>query len=106
MNQDRDNARPSLLVPFGQRQVPPRACVVDDKPHVRSFLVDMLEQLGFIAHQCSSTDLKTVMLGFFPDLVVIGPLSKTGDVPILLRELSAYHGKVMLFGGRSAQSLI
>lgn len=94
------------LVPFGQRQIPPRVCVVDNKPHVRVFLAEMLEQLGFIACERGTADIRQALREFFPDLVVVGPLGKDGDVPVLLRALSEFRGKVMLFGGRSSPALI
>ena len=39
-------------VPFGHRRTAPHVGVVDSKPHIRTFLVQMLEDLGFVAHQC------------------------------------------------------
>ena len=37
---------------FGHRKMMPRACVTDSKKHLRSFLVDALEDLGFITSEC------------------------------------------------------
>jgi EAL domain-containing protein (putative c-di-GMP-specific phosphodiesterase class I) len=91
---------------FGHRQVPPRACVIDSKPHIRIFLSELLEQLGFITHACGVADVNAALTEFFPDLIVLGPLGSDGDVPILLRRLSAFRGKIMLFGGRSSPALI
>ena len=39
---------------FGHRKVMPRACVADGKKHLRTFLADILEDLGFITSECSS----------------------------------------------------
>ena len=36
------------IVTFGRRKVRPRVCVADDKVHVRTFLTDAFEDLGFV----------------------------------------------------------
>ncbi len=106
MIQDKNLARQAQLIPFGHRLVPPRACIIDNKPHVRSFLAGTLSDLGFITHECGARDVAVVLADIAPDLVVIGPLGPDGDLPALLRTLTTFPGKVMLFGGRSAPSLI
>jgi len=47
MIQDQHLTRQADVIPLGQRPLPPRACVVDDKPFVRSFLAEALSDLGF-----------------------------------------------------------
>ena len=37
---------------FGHRRLTPRACVVDSKKHLRLFLSDALEDLGFVTSEC------------------------------------------------------
>ena len=37
---------------FGRRKVVPRALIVDGKPHIRNFLREALEELGFIVTDC------------------------------------------------------
>ena len=39
------------VVPFGRRPIPPRACVLENKTHVRTFIAEMLDELGFIARE-------------------------------------------------------
>ena len=106
MIQDQQLARQAHLVPFGHRPVPPRACVIDNKPHVRSFLAEALRDLGFVTHECGGPDLTAALADVAPDLIVAGPLGGEEDLSALLRDLVAFPGKVMLFGGRSAPSLI
>ncbi|MFN3657515.1 MAG: EAL domain-containing protein [Pseudolabrys sp.] len=106
MLEQHELAHMARLVPFGHRQVPPRVCVVDNKPHVRMFLAEMLEQIGFITCECSGAEIRSMITEFFPDLIVVGPLGKDGDVPMLLRAIGNFEGKVMLFGGRSSPALI
>lgn len=98
--------RQAQVVQFGHREIPPRACIVESKPHVRTFLADILDQLGFVTCEYGPADIKSALAEFFPDLIVLGPLARDGDVPVLLQTLSAFRGKVMLFGGRSSPALI
>ena len=47
---------------FGRRKVTPRACVADGKRHLRAFLAEVLEDLGFVTSECASADeLQTVL---------------------------------------------
>jgi len=96
------------IIQFGRRPVPPRACVVENRTYVRMFLADMLDELGFIAREAGTADVRTVLRDFRPDLIVLGPLSGTLEVQSFLKTLQAqvYGGTVMLFGGRSSEALI
>ena len=59
------------VVQFGRRPIPPRACVVENKTHVRTFLSEMLDELGFIAREtqqsselcCITSGLISLCLG-------------------------------------------
>ena len=96
------------IIRFGRRPVPPRACVVENRTYVRTFLADMLDELGFIAREAGTADIRMVLRDFRPDLIVLGPLSGTLEVQSFLKTLQAqvYGGTVMLFGGRSSEALI
>ena len=96
------------IIQFGRRPVPPRACVVENRTYVRTFLADMLDELGFIAREADTADIRTVLRDFRPDLIVLGPLGGTLEVQSFLETLQAqvYGGAVMLFGGRSSEALI
>jgi len=108
MTDDHSEQRGCEIIQFGRRPIPPRACVVENRTHVRMFLADMLDELGFIAREADTTDIRTVLREFRPDLIVLGPLGAGLEVQALLRTLQAqtYGGKVMLFGGRSSEALI
>jgi EAL domain-containing protein (putative c-di-GMP-specific phosphodiesterase class I) len=95
------------IVQFGRRRAPPRACVLDHKPHVRSFLAGMLEEMGFVACDCGAGELKKVMNEFVPDLVLLGPFNGKYEVGLLLESLRyiGFSGRVMLFGGRNSLAL-
>ena len=103
-----DNERWGEIIQFGRRPIPPRACVVEKKTHVRMFLADMLDELGFIAREADMDEIGDLLGDFRPDLIVLGPLASGLDVQSLLRTLQAqsYGGSVMLFGGRSSTALI
>lgn len=58
---------------FGRRKVTPRACIVDRKPHLRTFLSDALEELRFVTSECSGPDeLPALMDAHRPDLLLLG----------------------------------
>ena len=52
------------IIQFGRRPIPPRACVVENRTHVRMFLADMLDELGFIAREGNTTDIRTTSANF------------------------------------------
>jgi len=108
MTDDNTDHRGGEIIPFNRRPAPPRACVVENRTHVRMFLADMLDELGFIAREADATDILTMLREFRPDLIVLGPLGADREVQALLRTLQAqtYGGSVMLFGGRSSEVLI
>jgi hypothetical protein len=49
------------IIQFGRRPIPPRACVVENRTYVRMFLADMLDELGFIAREAGTSDIRTVL---------------------------------------------
>jgi EAL domain-containing protein (putative c-di-GMP-specific phosphodiesterase class I) len=94
---------------FRSRRLPPRVCVVDGKPHIRAFLAETLEDLGFVAHQCGrAADLSNTLADTAPELLVLGLLNPESDVTKVLRLLTShgFTGKVMLFGGRASPVLL
>ena len=92
-------------VTFGRRKVTPRACVADSKRHLRAFLSEVLEDLGFVTSECASADeLQTVLATELPDLILLG-VATDGIEPgrfleILVRE--AFAGKVLAVGARES----
>ena len=108
MTSDNSNQRRGEVIQFGRRPIPPRACVVENKGHVRMFLAEMLDELGFIACEADTLDLRAMLREFRPDMIVLGPLGGGVEVRGHLRTLQAqnFGGTVMLFGGRSSAALI
>src|SRR3954470_3736503 len=90
---------------FGRRRIAPHACIIDSKAHVRTFLAEAVEELGFIPRECSSSLEVAAMLNTAtPDLVMIvvsnGP--ERGEDALATLAAAAYRGRVLLVGGRSA----
>jgi EAL domain-containing protein (putative c-di-GMP-specific phosphodiesterase class I)/CheY-like chemotaxis protein len=90
---------------FGRRKVTPRACIADGKKHLRAFLTDILEDLGFVTSECAKADeLGTILDTQVPDLIVLG-LSGDGIeagkiLEILVRQ--RFGGKVLAIGARAS----
>jgi EAL domain-containing protein (putative c-di-GMP-specific phosphodiesterase class I)/CheY-like chemotaxis protein len=88
---------------FGRRRVRPRICIADAKHHIRIFLAEALEELGFLTCECADIDAVTVALGQQqPDLVVIGLSAGGVEAAEILRRLAEnnFGGKVLLLGPR------
>src|SRR5258708_34993986 len=75
---------------FGHRKVRPRACLADGKQHIRTFLADALEELGFITCACAQIDeLPAILESQPPDLFVLGLSAGGGGGATLLTILAA-----------------
>ena len=90
---------------FGQRKVTPRVCIADNKKHLRTFLAEVLEDLGFVTCECAEASEKAAMLDTQrPDLVVLGLSSdgiEAGKVLEILAE-KAFGGSVLAIGLRDS----
>lgn len=90
---------------FGRRKMMPRACVADSKRHLRAFMSEVLEDLGFVTSECASADeLQAMLATELPDLILLG-IAADGIEPgrfleILVRE--AFDGKVLAVGARES----
>lgn len=90
---------------FGRRKMTPRACVADSKRHLRAFMSEVLEDLGFVTSECASADeLQAMLANELPDLILLG-IATDGIEPgkfleILVRE--AFDGKVLAVGARES----
>lgn len=90
---------------FGRRKVMPRVCVVDGKQHIRKFIGDALEELGFI--NCDWTqvgELSAIFDAQPPDLVVVGFSAGGIEAAAILKALAAraFDGNVLLVGPRDS----
>lgn len=85
-------------VAFGRRKLMPRVCIADNKPHIRTFLADTLEDLGFITFECArAADLSAILNSQAVDLVVIGLSAGGIEAGKLLEILAAsrFDGMVL-----------
>lgn len=83
---------------FGQRTLSPRVCIADNKPHIRAFLADSLEDLGFITFECArAADLKPLLDNQIFNLVVVGLSAGGIEAGKVLETLANanFRGKVM-----------
>jgi EAL domain-containing protein (putative c-di-GMP-specific phosphodiesterase class I) len=86
---------------FGHRKVMPRVCVTDSKKHLRTFLSDALEDLGFITSECgNANELAGILDMQQPDLVVLGVSFDGIEVGNILEILvkKNFNGKVLVIG--------
>ena len=86
---------------FGHRKLTPRACIADSKKHLRTFLAEALDDLGFITSQCGqAAELDTVLDAERPDLLVLGVSVDGIEVSKILETLvrKDYGGKVLVIG--------
>jgi EAL domain-containing protein (putative c-di-GMP-specific phosphodiesterase class I)/CheY-like chemotaxis protein len=86
---------------FGQRKMMPRACVTDGKKHLRLFLAEALEELGFITSECDqASELAGVLDMHQPDLVVLGVSANGIEVGEILEALvrKNFGGKLLVIG--------
>lgn len=91
------------IATFGRRRIAPRVCIADSKPHIRSFLRDALEELGFIVCECDPAgDVPSVVTDKSPDLFVLGLSGGGITASGLLETLAAidFEGQILLFGPR------
>jgi EAL domain-containing protein (putative c-di-GMP-specific phosphodiesterase class I)/CheY-like chemotaxis protein len=98
------NLAPTNII-FGRRKVVPRACVADGKKHLRAFLTEIFEDLGFVTSECAKAhDMEERLATLLPDLVVIGVSAEGIDAgkifEILVRR--EFDGKVLAIGARES----
>jgi EAL domain-containing protein (putative c-di-GMP-specific phosphodiesterase class I) len=105
VNQQSEETNKSPMT-FGRRKVALRACVAETKPHIRRFLREALEELGFISCECTQiSDLDAVLGGLvIPDLVLIGLSGGGIEAATLLNALAAraFGGKILLLGPKDS----
>ena len=90
---------------FGRRKVAPRACVADSKKHLRTFLTEVLEDLGFVTSESAKADdLATVLETQLPDLIVLGVSVDGIEAGKILETLvrRQFVGKVLAIGARDS----
>jgi EAL domain-containing protein (putative c-di-GMP-specific phosphodiesterase class I)/CheY-like chemotaxis protein len=90
---------------FGRRKILPRACIADSKKHLRTFLTDILEDLGFVTSDCATADeLGVILETQLPDLLLLG-VSVDGTEASKILEILVrrqFSGKVLALGARES----
>ena len=93
------------LPTFGRRKMASRVCVVDGKPHVRKFLCETLEDIGFITCECAHVGALDAVLDepLGVDLVVVGFANGVQAASVVdALAAKAFGGKVLLLGPRNS----
>lgn len=96
--ESRTTARPAT---FGRRKIAPHACIADSKPHIRTFLTDSLEDLGFVTSECAEADSLNEILNVRSlDLAVLGLSADGIEASRILQVLAKrnFDGKVLPIG--------
>jgi EAL domain-containing protein (putative c-di-GMP-specific phosphodiesterase class I)/CheY-like chemotaxis protein len=86
---------------FGHRKMMPRACIADSKKHLRMFIADALEDLGFITGECAhARELAAALDAQQPDIVVLGVSVNGIEIGEILEVLvrKNFAGKVLIIG--------
>src|ERR1700730_6542620 len=100
--------RSATSAKFGRRRVRPCACVIDRKQHIRTFLCDALEELGFITRECGQlSELDAALNAHCPDLIVLGVSAGGQECGAMLKILAAkeFGGNILLLGARASPML-
>jgi EAL domain-containing protein (putative c-di-GMP-specific phosphodiesterase class I)/CheY-like chemotaxis protein len=89
---------------FGQRRIATRVLVVDGKSHNRTFLLEILEELGFVSSECASPGELTAVLDTAPDIIVLGMSGNGIEIDKILRILAEneFGGWVLSIGARDS----
>jgi EAL domain-containing protein (putative c-di-GMP-specific phosphodiesterase class I)/CheY-like chemotaxis protein len=96
---------PARCPTFGLRRISPRACVADSKRHLRAFLTDVLEDLGFVTSECAEAEeLGAILDAELPNLIVLGVSADGIEVGKILEILvrQKFDGKVLAIGARES----
>lgn len=86
---------------FGHRKLTPRACIADGKKHLRSFLSDALDDLGFITAECAGAgEVAGALDTQAPDLIVLGVGANGIEIGEILEVLvrQRFTGQVLVVG--------
>ena len=86
----------------------PRVCIIDAKVHIRTFLSDAFEELGFIPDGCANAaQVGTALEESVPDLAVVVVSGQQASAADVLRTLAAadFRGRVLLIGSRHSPAL-
>jgi EAL domain-containing protein (putative c-di-GMP-specific phosphodiesterase class I)/CheY-like chemotaxis protein len=96
------------VVTFGRRKIRPRICIADAKQHIRTFLSDTLDDLGFITCECEQfANLRSVIEAELPDLIILGLTTEVLEAVAALELLAnkPFDGRILLLGPRASPAV-
>jgi EAL domain-containing protein (putative c-di-GMP-specific phosphodiesterase class I) len=98
----------SNVISFGRHKARPRACVIESKPHTRTFLQKALGDAGFVACACASLGDLAAEVERQPPRLVVHCVSPDGiESAHVLRALAAarFQGAILLLAPRGLPAL-
>ena len=97
--------RPAETLPvvaaFGRRRIVPHVCIIDDKQHIRTFLGEAFEELGFLVSTIRDVrELEIPRIPHHADLVVLGLSAGGIAASDVLTSLAArsFAGEILIVG--------
>jgi len=96
---------PPVQAAFGRRRVIPHVCIIDDKQHIRTFLGEAFEELGFLVSTMRSVrELDIPRIPHHADLVVLGLSAGGVEAGEILKTLAArsFGGELLVIGQAGA----
>jgi EAL domain-containing protein (putative c-di-GMP-specific phosphodiesterase class I) len=79
----------------------PNVCIIDDKPHIRTFLGDAFEELGFLVSTLGGArDLEALLAPHYADIVVLGLSAGGVEASRVIEALAArsFSGQLLVIG--------
>ncbi len=92
---------PPVVAAFGRRRIVPNVCIVDDKQHIRTFLGEAFEELGFLVSTLQGArDLEAPRIPQHADLAVLGLSAGGIEASHVVRTLAkrSFAGQVLIVG--------
>ena len=86
---------------FGQRKTAPRACVADHRRHIRTFISQILEELGFVICECRTLGDLAAAVEQPLDLIVTGAEEIESGKILRVLVAAEFSGKVLLTGSNA-----
>jgi hypothetical protein len=89
----------------GTRREVPRVCITDGKQHIRRYLREALNELGFSTYECvEAEELIAALDAAPPSLVVVGLSGGEVRASEMVKVLASndFHGKVLPFAPRNS----
>lgn len=92
---------PGTRSAFGRRRVTPHVCLLASKVHIRTYLVEIFEELGFVTHPCDNERAVACAHHAVPADLVVVTFPLDGSIATAALRLLAsigFDGSILLIG--------